>query len=149
MDQFRTSQGFPSVNYLLYGAASLALVLVCAFWFSQPSAERINIDERRGNHRLEVLKKLRADEEEKLSSLVWVKKEDGVARVPIEVAMKLAVKELSAKGKKPSAIKAEAPLVIPPPADPDYLPPSAAPSGAKIVQFPKLSKGSAESGPKQ
>lgn len=99
---------------------------------------------------MEVLKKLRADEEEKLSSLVWIKKEDGVARVPIEVAMKLAVKELSAKGKKPSAIKAEAPLVIPtPPDNPDYLPPSAAPSGAKIVQFPKLSKGSAESGPQQ
>lgn len=146
MPELQTSEGSPSIQYVLLGAASLGLVLAAGFLLSQPSPSRVDVEGKRGDHRSEVLKKLRAEEDAKLTKTEWVSKDAGVARVPIEVAMRLAEKELAAKPKKPSAVKVEAPVAVPA-GDAPSMP--SAPSGASIIHFPRLSKGASEAKPQE
>lgn len=133
MAEFHTPEGTPSSHYLLVGLASVVFVLGAARYLSHPSRDRVSVEDRRGSHRLDILNKLRLEEEKKLSSLEWLNKDSGVARIPIELAMKLAAKDLSAKPSGPSAIKVEVPVVVPS-GDAPALP--SAPSGARTVQFP-------------
>lgn len=141
MPELQTSEGCPSIQYVLLGAASLGLVLAAGFVFSHPSSSRVDVEGKRGDHRAEVLKKLRSEEETKLTKTEWVNKDAGVARIPIDVAMKLAEKELAAKPKKPSSVKVEASVAVPA-GDAPSMP--SAPSGASIIQFPRISKGAPE-----
>ena len=129
-DHYR-SEGTPSLPTVFAGVLSLLAVLMAGYFFSSPSPDRVNVEEMRGTYRAKVLAELRKEEDSKLSNLAWVKKEEGIARVPIQTAMQITVKELENKPKKTSAVKADPPLAVP--ADGAALP--SAPGGARLIQF--------------
>jgi hypothetical protein len=121
------------------------VALSAGYFFSSPSAERVDVEKKRGEHRSEVLSKLRAEEQAKLSKVEWVNKEAGVARIPIETAIRLTAKELATKSPKASAVKVE-PLLAPPAGGDAPAMPSA-PGGAHTVQFPQIAAPPAPAAP--
>jgi hypothetical protein len=146
MADLQIPEGNPSLQYVLLGAASLAVVLACGHLLSSPSSERVDVEKKRGDHRSEVLKKLRLEEEAKLSKLEWVNKESGLARIPIETSMRLTAKELASKPAKASAVKVE-PILAAPSGDAPAMP--SAPGGAFTIQFPQFSVPLAPQPPQQ
>lgn len=80
--------------------------------------------------RLDRLEKLRAEDHDVLTTYAWVDKDAGVVRVPVDVAMKMAVKKLSTKPVGKSAVAVPAPVVAPAPVAP-------APEAEKKAEDPK------------
>ena len=134
MSQSHESSGFSPGNFL-WAALSLGVVIIAALSLTRSVSPETDIEAKRGERRLEVRKKINAEESSKLGALAWADKAAGTVKAPIEFASALTIKELSAKKSAASAIKVEAPLVLPP-GDSPAMP--SAPSGATTIQFPKL-----------
>lgn len=141
MSDSNSSNGMPSLNYLFFGVASVLAILVVSKFSIGSTRPEVDVEAKRGAHRAEVRAKLRADEDSKLTATEWINKGAETARIPLEDALKLTVKELAQKAPKASAVKVEAPMPMPA-GDAPAMP--SAPGGAKTTQFPKLSTSSAQ-----
>lgn len=133
MSQNSETSGFSPGNFL-WAVLSLGIVLSSAFLFTNRTPET-NVEDLRGERRLEARKKLNADEAATLSKLEWADKNAGTVKVPVSAVASTIAKELTAKKPAPSAIKVEAPLVIPA-GDTPAMP--SAPSGAVNIHFTSL-----------
>jgi hypothetical protein len=107
----------------------LALVVIGA------SPRGDNYEENRAKVRAEKLKAVHEQTAAALTTYAWVDKTKGVARIPINDAMKLTVAELSQKSPAPAnPIAVEA---SPAPSSAAPAPASPAPSPAKVSETPK------------
>ena len=102
-----------------------------------------NYERKRGDARVEKLKQLSAGNEAELVKYQWVDEAKGVARIPIERAMELALVELAAK---PPAAAGPIPPPAPPPSAAASPSTSAAPAvapvpGASVTPPPSTVKG--------
>lgn len=132
MSQSHESSGFSPGN-LLWATLSLFVVLGGALALTLPVRPEVDVDAKRGERRLEVRKKINADEAAALSGMDWADKKTGVVKAPLAVALPITVKELAAKEPTKSAIKVEEPLAAPG-GDAPALP--SAPAGASTIRFP-------------
>jgi hypothetical protein len=66
-----------------------------------PSPRASTYEQKRAEARMEKLKKLREEDAKSLTTYGWVDKSKGIARIPIERAMELALADLAQK--KPAA----------------------------------------------
>ena len=130
----------PSINYLFFGAASVVGIMVISKVAIGSTRPEVNVEAKRGAHRAEVRSKLQADENVKLTSIEWISKESGTARIPIAESLKLTAAELARKAPKASATKVDPPMPAPA-GDAPAMP--SAPGGARTTQFPKISISSA------
>ena len=141
MSDANSSNGMPSLNYFLFGVASVIAILVVSKLSIGSTRPEVDVEAKRGAHRAEVRAKLRADEDVKLTATEWVNKGADTARIPLGDAIKLTAKELSQKAPKASAVKVDAPMPMPA-GDAPAMPSS--PGGARTTQFPKISASSAQ-----
>lgn len=132
MSQSHESSGFSPGNFL-WAALSLAVVLAGALVLTLPVRPEVDVDAKRGDRRLEVRKKINADEAAVLVGMDWADKKAGVVKAPLAVALPITVKELSAKEPTKSAVKVEEQLAILG-GDAPALP--SAPAGASTIRFP-------------
>jgi hypothetical protein len=89
--------------FILFGVIVLAVI--------GPSPRGSDYEQTRAKKRMERLKTLREENEKELTTYAWVDKNKGVARIPINQAMKLEVAELAHKKPAPAG-----PIATPPPA---------------------------------
>ena len=135
MSDSQFSKGMPSINQLFFGVASVVGILVISKVAIGSTRPEFNVEAKRGAHRAEVRAKLQADETAKLTSVEWISKESGTARIPIADSLKLTVAELAQKAPKASATKVDPPMPAPA-GDAPAMP--SAPGGARTTQFPKI-----------
>ena len=140
MSDSNFSNGMPSIKQFLFGVASVAAILVLSKLAIGSTRPEVNVEAKRGAHRVEVRAKLQADEDLKLSATEWLNKEAGTARIPIADSLKLTVSELSKKAPKASSVKVDAPTPVPA-GDAPAMP--SAPGGARTTQFPRIPNSSA------
>src|ERR1700757_415003 len=81
------------ILFLLFGVIVLALI--------GPAPRHDTYEETRAKKRVENLKTLRDEDAKALTTYGWVDQKKGVARIPVELAMKLTATELAKK--KPTA----------------------------------------------
>lgn len=132
MDTQQARGGTYPENVLYYFAGCLGVIVLTFLCVRSAEAPK-DIEEERGNRRIEIRKKIAAEEKSK-SELAWVSKDKALARVPVSVARDLVHSDLSAKKVAPSAVKRDPVLVLPP--DAPALP--SAPSGVMGTQFPSF-----------
>ncbi len=130
----------PSINYLFFGVVSVVGILVVSKVAIRSTRPEVNVEAKRGAHRAEVRAKLQADENAKLTSVEWISKDAGTARIPITDSLRLTVVELAQKAPKASTVKVDPPMPAPA-GDAPAMP--SAPGGAKTTQFPKFPTSSA------
>ena len=140
MSDSHFSKGMPSISHLFFGVASVVGILVVSKVAIGSTRPELKVEAKRGAHRAEVRAKLQADENAKLTSVEWISKESGVARIPITDSLKLTAVELAQKAPKASAVKVDPPMPAPA-GDAPAMP--SAPGGAKTTQFPKFPNSSA------
>jgi hypothetical protein len=87
--------------FILFGVIVLAIV--------GPSPRGSDYEQARAQKRMERLKALREQNEKDLTTYAWVDKKKGVARIPINRAMKLEVAELAQKKPAPAGLIATPP----------------------------------------
>jgi len=80
--------------FVLFGVIVLAVV--------GPSPRGTDYEETRAKKRIEQLKTLREENQKELATYVWVDKNKGVARIPIDRAMELTVADLAQKKPAPA-----------------------------------------------
>ena len=114
--------------FLLFGI--FVLVLVAA----TPHGD--NYEAKRAQAREEKLKTTRDTANKELNAYAWVDKAKGVARIPIDRAMQLTLRDLASKKPAP-ANPIEAPAPTPAPATSPAPPVSPAPSAAGASGTPK------------
>jgi hypothetical protein len=96
-----------------------------------PSRRGSDYEEARAKKRMEKLKALHEENQKALTTYVWIDKNKGVARIPIDRAMELTVADLAKKMPEPAG-----PIATPPPAQASPgaavspAPGSAAPAGS-------------------
>ena len=110
--------------FVLFGLIVLAVI--------GPSPRTSDYEETRAKKRMEKLKALHEETQKELTTYAWVDKNKGLARIPIDRAMEVAVAELAQKKPAPAG-----PIAAPAP--------QAAPAGASPT--PGASQGAALSGP--
>ena len=98
--------------FVLFGLIVLAII--------GPSPRTSDYEETRAKKRMEKLKAVHEETQKDLTTYAWVDKNKGVARIPIDRAMELAVAELAQK--KPA------------PAGPIATPGAASPAPAAVQQ---------------
>ncbi len=93
----------------LWGIVAFALfaILVCAWLFTSRPVE--SVDQKRAQLRMERLKKLQQENQQKLEQYGWVDKQKGIAQVPIARAMELALVDLKSRKVQASSVKVEVP----------------------------------------
>src|SRR5436305_7631676 len=114
--------------FLFFG--SFVLVLVAA------TPHGNNYEAKRAQARKEKVKTTRADATKELTSYAWVDKAKGVARMPIDRAMQLTMRDLASK-KPTAANPIETPAPTPAPAASPAPPVSPAPSATGASETPK------------
>jgi hypothetical protein len=95
-----------------------------------------NYEAKRANSREEKLKTTRDAANKELSSYAWVDKAKGVARIPIDRAMQLTMRDLASK-KPTAANPIETPAPSPAPMASPAPPVSPAPTAAGVSVTPK------------
>jgi hypothetical protein len=80
--------------FVLFGVIVFAVI--------GPSPRGTDYEETRAKKRIEKLKTLREENQKELNTYAWVDKNKGVARIPIDRAMELAVAELAQKKPAPA-----------------------------------------------
>jgi len=111
--------------FLLFGLIVLAVI--------GPSPRTSDYEETRAKKRMEKLKALREETQKDLTTYAWVDKNKGVARIPIDRAMKLTVADLAQKKPAPAGpIATPAAQGAPAAASPA----PAAPKGAAVSSSP-------------
>src|SRR5215472_6264969 len=80
--------------FVLFGIIVLAVI--------GPSPRSSDYEETRAKKRMERLKALHEETQKDLTNYAWVDKNKGVARIPIDRAMKLTVAELAQKKPSPA-----------------------------------------------
>ena len=80
--------------FILFGLIVLAVI--------GPSPRTSDYEESRAKKRMEKLKALHEETQKDLTTYAWVDKSKGVARIPIERAMELAVADLAQKKPAPA-----------------------------------------------
>jgi hypothetical protein len=113
--------------FALFGLIVLAVI--------GPSPRTSDYEETRAKKRIEQLKTLREETQKDLTTYAWVDKNKGVARIPIDRAMELAVAELAQKKPVPAG-----PIATPAAASP--APAAAQQKGAAPAAQPGASAGS-------
>jgi hypothetical protein len=105
----------------LFGLIVLAII--------GPSPRTSDYEETRAKKRMERLKTLHEETQKELTTYAWVDKSKGVARIPIDRAMEVAVADLAQKKPAPAG-----PIAAPPPpaAPAGASPAPAAPQGAAV-----------------
>jgi len=98
--------------FALFGLIVLAVI--------GPSPRSSDYEETRAKKRIEKLNALQEENKKDLTTYAWIDKNKGVARIPIEHAMELAVTELAQKSPAPAY-----PIATPPPAPAAASPPPA------------------------
>jgi hypothetical protein len=98
--------------FVLFGVIVLVVV--------GPSPRTDDYEIKRAKAREEKLKTLREEDAKALTTYGWIDKTKGVARIPIDRAMELALTELAQKSPAPAY-----PISTPPPAPAAASPPSA------------------------
>ena len=124
--------------FVLFGALVLAII--------GPSPRTDDYETKRAKAREEKLKTLREEDAKALTSYGWIDKNKGVARIPIERAMELALTELAQKSPVPAyPIATPAPAVAAP--SPAAAPPSptAAALPSPVATSPSPAQSSAAS----
>ena len=96
--------------FVLFGLIVLAVI--------GPSPRTSDYEETRAKKRIEQLKTLREETQKDLTTYAWVDKNKGVARIPIDRAMELAVAELAQKKPAPAGPIATPAAASPAPAAP-------------------------------
>ena len=120
--------------FVLFGLIVLAVI--------GPSPRTSDYEETRAKKRMEKLKTLREESQKELTTYAWVDKSKGVARIPIDRAMEVAVADLAQKKPAPAGPIATPAGASPAPAAPQgaavSTPPSsgAAPQGAPAYSPP-------------
>ena len=109
--------------FVLFGVIVLAVI--------GPSPRGSDYEETRAKKRIERLKALREENQKDLTTYAWVDKNKGIARIPIDRAMKLEVAELAQKKPAPAG-----PIVMPPQASAPALPQGTAVSSPPAQQSP-------------
>ncbi len=120
---------------ILWAAVSLAAVLGTSLLVCNSFRPTVDVELRKAEVRTEVRKKIGDEENAKLGSVAWVKKEAGLVRAPVETVQGILLKELSGKKPSSSAVKVEP---MPPAAGGGAPSLPSAPGGAVNIQFPKL-----------
>src|SRR5690349_9715774 len=110
------------ILFLLFGVIVLVLI--------GPAPRADSYEQTKAKKRTENLKTLRDEDAKSLTTYGWVDQKKGVARIPIEVAMKLTAAELAQK--KPTAA---GPIATPAPS----AAPPASPSPSALAAKPKTS----------
>ena len=87
--------------FVLFGLIVLAVI--------GPSPRTSDYEEARAKKRMERLKALQEENQKELTTYAWVDKNKGVARIPIDRAMKLTVADLAQKKPAPAG-----PIAAPP-----------------------------------
>jgi hypothetical protein len=110
--------------FALFGVIVIALV--------GPMPRGSNYEQARAKKRFDILKTEREENTKALTTYAWIDKTKGIARIPVDRAIELAMAELRQKKPAPAY-----PIVItPPPAPAPPAPPSgkpaASPSGTPI-----------------
>jgi len=109
--------------FVLFGLIVLAII--------GPSPRRDDYEIKRAKARAEKLKTLREEDAKALTTYGWINKDKGVAHIPIERAMELAVTELAQKKPAPAyAIATPAPQPPPSPGAASPSPAAASPPAA-------------------
>jgi hypothetical protein len=98
--------------FALFGVIVLVIV--------GPSPRKDDYEIKRAKAREEKLKTLREEDVKALTTYGWIDKNKGIARIPIEHAMELALTELAQKSPAPAY-----PIATPPPAPATASPPPA------------------------
>lgn len=141
--------GFGTIVWALFFFFIFALlILVSVRWAGKSEG----YEDKRAAFRIKAHDDRAKDDHEKLTTAGWADQAKGVVRIPIADAKKIALNELKAKKPAPSNIKVEAPLPMPPAADPNAAepPPPAlpsAPQGADTIYFPVPTAAPAASTP--
>src|SRR5512133_886994 len=120
--------------FVLFGLIVLAVI--------GPSPRTSDYEEARAKKRMEKLKTLREETQKDLTTYAWVDKNKGVARIPIDRAMEVAVADLAQKKPAPAG-----PIAVPAPqaAPAGASPAPAAPQGAAVSSPP--AEAAAKAGP--
>ncbi len=92
------------LGFVLFGV--VVLFLTC----TRPASE--SLDKKRASNRLTKLDELRKQNGEKLHAYAWIDQKAGVAQIPIERAMELAVVDLKNKKVGASDVKVEVPYPV-------------------------------------
>lgn len=122
------------------GVVLLFAVFGAFVWVAIGAAPRgTDFEEKRAKNRSDKLKATHDEAEKNLHSYAWVDKNKGVARIPIEQAMKLTVAELSQKqpapaGPIPPEANAGGTQNTAPMTAPQASPPAAAPSATPVAK---------------
>src|SRR5215510_4027436 len=80
--------------FVLFGLIVLAVI--------GPSPRTSDYEEARAKKRMEKLKTLHEETQKELTTYAWLDKTKGIARIPIDRAMELAVAELTQKKPAPA-----------------------------------------------
>ncbi|MEQ1860586.1 MAG: hypothetical protein ABMA13_11680 [Chthoniobacteraceae bacterium] len=129
--------GFRTFFWALFYFFVFALVVV--IWV-RGAGPKGGYEDKRAAERTKIREQASNDAKAKLTSTTLVDKEKGIVHVPIADAKKSVLAELKAKKVGASAVKVDAWLPMPPPADPNATEPpppalSSAPQGADTVRF--------------
>ena len=107
-----------------------------------PSSRTSDYEETRAKKRMERLKALQEENQKELTTYTWIDKNKGVARIPIDRAMEVAVADLAQKKPAPAG-----PIATP---AAQAAPAAAAPTGASPApaasQQPGMAQPSAPAG---
>ncbi len=122
MSESHVPSGFSPGN-LLWAVLAFGAVVIVGLATTSTVKPEIDVDAKRGGLRLETRKKIQADETVKLDAVKFSERKGEF------------VKMLASVKPSVSAVKVEAPLVVPA-GDSPSLP--SAPSGAVNVSFPRL-----------
>src|SRR4051794_41457980 len=118
--------------FLLFGLIVLAVI--------GPSLRTSDYEEARAKKRMEKLKALHEENQKELTTYTWVDKNKGVARIPIDRAMKLTVADLAQKKPAPAGpIATPAAQTAPAPAAPQGAAVSSSPAEAAAKASPQSS----------
>src|SRR6266550_1633303 len=131
----RTSSGFLT---FVMGLVLLALFAWLIVRYVHKAGPEADLETRRGQARKEKQEKLVEAHIAQLTTTGWVDKAKGVAHIPINDAMKLAMVELKGKKVTPSSVKVEPapPVAVQEPnAEPQPPPFPSAPHGAIMIRF--------------
>jgi hypothetical protein len=124
-----------SATFLWSIAVFALFAILVGAWLclSKPSE---SFDQKRAQTRIERLKKLQQENQQKLEQYAWVDKQKGIAQLPITRAMELAMVELKGRKVQASSVKVENPYPTglqqaPAPAPAPAASPAAAPEVKK------------------
>ncbi len=135
----RPPSGFGTFVWALFYFFVFTLAVLLLMWKFGPKSGT-GYEDKRGDERLKLREKVVSDANLKLNTTGLVDPAKGIAHIPISDAKKSVIADLKAKKVGASAVKVDAWLPMPPPADPNAAEPpppalTSAPQGADTIRF--------------